>query len=331
MKGAAWLLIALLAAVLVPLLLGDSETVQRLRGFPPGLLLCMFGMVLLGWVLNALRMRLLLGNDVGDISPLKSLGVVMATEFAICATPGGSGGPLAMMALLSRNGVRPAKSSAVFATDQLSDLLFFLCALLGVLFYALFHRLSQRLESMLGVSAALILGGLCLCLGLGRYYRPIIRFNGYVLKRLGSKAFTRRRWARKLLHFRNALVDTLKMPRQKLLKVFLLTCLHWALRYSVLYLALHGLGAEVQWAWSFLVQILSLSAGQLSLLPGGAGAAELTSAALLAPMVGSSTAAAAIVIWRLVTYYFYLIVGGPVFLLLVGRPLLNKLMRFKEA
>jgi len=200
-----------------------------------------------------------------------------------------------------------------------------------VLFYALFHTLSQRLELMLGVSAALILGGLCLCVSLARYHRPIIRLNGQALKQIGTHAVTQRRWARKLLHFRNALVDTLHMPLQKLMIVFLLTCLHWALRYSVLYLALSGMGADVRWAWSFLIQILSLSAGQLSLLPGGAGAAELTSAALLAPMVGSSSAAAAIVIWRLVTYYFYLIVGGPVFLLLIGRPLLNKLMHFKQA
>jgi uncharacterized protein (TIRG00374 family) len=242
MKRTALLFVALLAAILIPLLVGGRETVQRLRDFPLGLLAGMFSMILLCWVLNTLRLRLLLGDAAGDISLFKSLGVVISTEFAICATPGGSGGPLTLMALLSRNGIRPAKSSAVFATDQLSDLLFFLCALLGVLFYALFHTLSHRLESMLGVSAALILGGLCLCVSVGRYHRPIIRLNGHALKHIGTHAMTRRRWARKLLHFRNALIDTLHMPRQKLTFVFLLTCLHWALRYSVLYLALSGLG-----------------------------------------------------------------------------------------
>ncbi|MDB6145668.1 MAG: hypothetical protein JWP80_4712 [Pseudomonas sp.] len=331
MKRAAWLLAALLAAVLIPLALGGSEMFQRLRSFPLELLLALLGMILLCWGSNALRLRLLLGDSLGEIGALKSLGIVMATEFAICATPGGSGGPLTLMALLSRNGVRPAKGSAVFATDQLSDLLFFLCALIGILFYALFHRLSQKLEWMLTSSALLMLGVLCLCLGFARYHRQLITLNGYLLKRLKIQASTRRRWARKLLHFRDALVDTLKMPRKKMAQVFLLTCLHWGLRYSVLYLALRGLGADIQWAWTFLIQMLSLSAGQLSLLPGGAGAAELTSAALLAPMVGKSTAAAAILIWRVVTYYFYLIAGGPVFLLLVGRPLLNKLMRLKQA
>ncbi|MGV8861711.1 MAG: lysylphosphatidylglycerol synthase transmembrane domain-containing protein [Pseudomonas sp.] len=331
MKRLAWLLAGLLTALLIPLVLGGSEMFLLLSSFPLDLLLGMLGMIVACWGLNALRLRLLLGDSVGGLSPLKSLGVVMATEFAICATPGGSGGPLTLMTVLSRNGVRPAKSSAVFATDQLSDLLFFLCALLGILLYALFHELSQKLEWMLSLSAILMLGGLCLAIGFARYHRQIIKLNGGLLKRFNTTATTRRHWARKLLHFRDAFVDTLKMPRQKLAQVFMLTCLHWGLRYSVLYLALRGLGVDIQWAWSFLIQMLSLSAGQLSLLPGGAGAAELTSAALLAPIVGKSTAAAAILIWRAVTYYFYLIAGGPVFLLLVGRPLLNKLMRLKHA
>lgn len=331
MKRILWLAGGLLVAIVIPFVLGGGEMFQRLGSFPFTLLLTMFAMVLVCWGLNTMRLRILLGESCGAVSVSRSLGVVMAAEFAYCATPGGSGGPLTLMAVLSRNGVGPAKSSAVFATDQLSDLVFFLLALVGIMFYALFHKLSERMEWMLIVSACLVMGGLCLCAGFARYHRQVIRFNGRLLRRLKTKAASRRRWARKLLHFRDALADTLKMPRKRLAGVFILTSMHWGLRYSVLYLALRGLGVDVEWAWSFLIQMLSLSAGQFSLLPGGAGAAELTSAALLAPIVGKSTAAAAILIWRAVSYYFYLVVGGPIFLLMVGRPLLNKLMRLREA
>jgi uncharacterized protein (TIRG00374 family) len=331
MSRVIWLVVALLLAVLVPQLLGGSDMWRRVQLFPLALLLTMLGMIVLCWVLNSFRLRLLLGEQRGQLGRLKSLGVVMSTEFAMCATPGGSGGPLTLMALLARNGVRPAHGSAVFAMDQLSDLLFFLCALVGILFYALFQNLSQRLEWMLTLSTLSMFGGLCSCLILARYHRWLIRLSARVLKRLNVRAYTRRRWARKLLLFLAAFTATLKLPWQTLARVFALTCLHWALRYSVLYLALRGLGVDLQWAWSFLIQMLSLSAGQFSLLPGGAGAAELTSAALLAPMVGKSTAAAAILIWRAVTYYFYLLAGGPVFLLMVGRPLLSKLMKLKQA
>jgi uncharacterized protein (TIRG00374 family) len=325
------LVIALLAAVLIPALLGGGETWSRLQRFPLEWLLIMFGMILLCWVLNTLRLRLLLGDQRDKVSRLKSLGVVMSAEFAYCATPGGSGGPLTIMALLARHGVRPARGSAVFAMDQLSDLLFFLCALSAILIYALFQHLSQRLEWMLTVSAISLFGGLFSCVLMARCHRSLIRLSGRLLARFNVKEATRLRGARQLLHFLAAFTDTLKLPFQTLITVFALTCLHWVLRYSVLYLALRGLGVDLQWAWCFLIQMLSLSAGQFSLLPGGAGAAELTSAALLAPMVGKSTAAAAILIWRTVTYYFYLVVGGPVFLLMLGRPLLKKLMKFKQA
>jgi uncharacterized protein (TIRG00374 family) len=325
------LIVALLVAVLIPALLGGGETWSRLAHFPLAWLLVMFGMILLCWLINTLRLRLLLGDQRTRVSPVRSLGVVMAAEFAYCATPGGSGGPLTIMALLARNGVRPARGSAVFAMDQLSDLLFFLCALCGISIYALFQHLGQRMEWLLTVSAVSMFGGLVGCALVARYHRLLIRLSGRLLVRLNIKPATRLRWARKLLHFLAAFTETLKLPFQTLVTVFALTCLHWTLRYSVLYLALRGLGADMQWAWSFLVQMLSLSAGQFSLLPGGAGAAELTSAALLAPMVGKSTAAAAILIWRAVTYYFYLVVGGPVFLLMLGRPLLKKLMNLKQA
>lgn len=325
-----WLLCgALLTATLVPLLLGGSELFQRLLAFPSGLLLLMFGMILLCWNLNALRLRLLLGEH--PIHHRQALGVVVATEFAICATPGGAGGPLTMMALLMRRGVRAAQGTAIYTVDQLSDLLVFACALLGILAYALSHAFSAHVGWLLGSSAAM-LGGALLGLGLlGRYHHAVLRFLGGLAGRLGMSPRRRVRWTRRVLVFRNALRTSLHRPPRVLLGVFALSAAHWLLRYSVLYLALVGLDHALPWAWTFLVQMLALTAGQLSLLPGGAGSAELASAALLTPMVGKSTAAAAILIWRAVTYYFYLIAGAPVFLHLAGRPLLERLVRYRQS
>lgn len=323
-----WLLGALLVAGLVPLLLGGTGLLERLLSFPPGLLLAMLGMIALGWYLNAVRLRLLVGRQ--QLGQRRALGIVIATEFAICATPGGAGGPLTMMALLSRQGVAPAKGTATYAVEQLTDLLFFACALVGVLLYAITHSINAYIASLLGFSAALLLGVIVLLALLGRFHRQVFLLNGWLIGKLGMKASRKRHWARKVLSFRNALLECFRLPRAILLTVFLLTSLHWLLRYSVLYLTLQGLGSQLAWAWTFIVQLLALTAGQLSLLPGGAGGAELASAALLAPLVGKSTAAAAILIWRFVTYYFYLIVGAPLFLHLAGRPLFDRLVRARK-
>lgn len=327
MNRLGWLGLALLVAVSVPALLGGGDLLPRLQAFAPGLMAILLGMILLCWMINALRLRLLLGQQGARLGRVRSLGVIMATEFAICTTPGGSGGPLTLMALLARERIGPARSGAVFAMDQLNDLVFFFCAMLAIAGYALFHSLGHTQESMLLGSALLLCSALAGVVTLLRYRHTVMRLNGRLLYRLGMSYRRRRRWARKLLRFVHALADTWRLPKRTLALVFTLTCAHWSLRYSVLYLVLRGLGVELSWIPSFLVQILSLSAGQFSLLPGGAGAAELTSASLLAPLVGSSTAAAAILIWRAVTYYFYLIAGGPVFVCLLARPLLERWRR----
>lgn len=330
MSRGLWLLLGGLAgAALVPLVLGGDDLFGRLGAFPPGLLLLMLGMILIGWTLNAWRLRLLLGTH--PLGAGRALGAVMATEFAICATPAGAGGPLTLMALLRREGVSPARGTAIFAVEQLCDLLFFVCALLGVLGYGLTHALDSRMAQLLAASTALIGIALVLLGLLGRFHRQVLRLNGRLVQRLGVSAHRQRRWARALIDFRNALRAAFRLPTAVLSGVFAITVVHWLLRYSVLYLALRGLGSELAWAWTFLVQMVALSAGQLSLLPGGAGSAELASAALLTPLVGASVSAAAIVIWRFVTYHFYLLAGAPVFLALAGRPFLARLVQGRQS
>ena len=323
-----WILAAALTgAVLIPLLLGGSGLFVRLRSFPLDLLALMLGMIVLGWYLNAQRLRLLVGRRT--LAQRRAIGIVMATEFAICATPGGAGGPLTLMALLMRHGVPPSKGTATYAVEQLSDLLFFICALVGVLIFALTHAMNAYIASLLGITTALLIGVVVVLALLGRFHRQVFLLNGWLVGRLGVKQRRKRRWARKMIRFRNALLDCFRLPRRVLLGVFALTTLHWLLRYSVLYLTLRGLGSELAWAWTFIVQLLALTAGQFSLLPGGAGSADLASAALLTPLVGKSTTAAAILIWRFVTYYFYLIVGAPVFVHLAGRTLF-RLLRTRQ-
>jgi uncharacterized protein (TIRG00374 family) len=106
----------------------------------------------------------------------------------------------------------------------------------------------------------------------------------------------------------------------RLAAIFLLCSAHWLLRYSVLYIAVKAVGGEISWSYAFVVQMLSLTAGQATLLPGGSGGAEASSGLLLAPQIEPTTAAAAILLWRFATFYWYLIAGAPVFVTLAGGP-----------
>ncbi|ANF58447.1 lysylphosphatidylglycerol synthase transmembrane domain-containing protein [Halotalea alkalilenta] len=328
MHRTVWLLLAGLVLVIsIPLLLGGGELWRQLADFPPLLLALMIAMIFACWFLNAAKLRVLLAGRSGHLTHRQAMGVVMATEFAICATPGGAGGPLTLIALMKQRGMRPAQTTAVYAVDQMIDLLFFFTSMAALLIYIAIRAIDVRLGWMLGMPMILMATGLALILLLGRYHARAIRAVAGLLRRLRIRHDRRQRLMRRLLIFRNALAETLKMPRHLLLAAFFFGVLHWIVRYSVLYFALYGLGRHLDWGWTFLVQMLSMAAGQLTLLPGGAGGAELSSLAMLTPIVGQHAAAAAILIWRAVTYYFYLIAGAPVFLYLAGRPLMRKVFK----
>ncbi|WP_242495140.1 lysylphosphatidylglycerol synthase domain-containing protein [Salinicola tamaricis] len=200
----------------------------------------------------------------------------MATEFAICATPGGTGGPLTLLGLLARRGVRPAQSSAIFAVDQLTDLLFFLSGLVGVAAYVLIEAVDLQLGWLVGLPTTLLVSALAILWLTLSHYNRVMQVTGRWLEKLNVTPLALRPGAASA-HFRNSLVETLRLPRWLLFAIFLLCCAHWLVRYSVLFLVVQGLGQHIDWAWTFLVQMVSMAAGQLSFLPGGAGGAELTS------------------------------------------------------
>ncbi len=305
-------------ALVVPWLMGGENIVGALAEFPIDMLGLMLVMVVTCWNLNALRLRLLLDGRAGRLGQGEALAIELAAKFALCATPGGSGGAVTLLALLARRGFSPSRGSAIFLVDQGCDMLFFL-AMLGVLAsISLGGNVAWPHQGLLAI-AMLSLVGLMLLIGLSilRLPRLLRQRPNRWLRRLSPR---RRRWlARRLLGCRLALIATLCLPPTRLVTILGLCAAHWLLRYSLLYLAVLGVGGQAGWAWTFLTQMLAMAASQVSILPGGAGAAELGVGALLMPLMPATQAAAAVVVWRLVTYHLYLLAGAPAFTLLMGR------------
>ena len=320
------LIIGLIAIVAIPVIWGGSGMLSLIHQFPLHLLGVMISMIFICWYLNASKLRVLLAGRSGHLTHLQSMGVIMAVEFGICATPGGAGGYLTLIAIMKQRGLRAAETTAIFAVDQMIDMVFFFVSMLLVGLYVIITSIELPSMRVLSVPLALMATALSALIYAGRHHGLMMRHIAGFLKLCRLSSSRLRSWMRRLLVFRNALRTTLKMPRRQLLKAFAYGVLHWLVRYTVLYIALYGLGHRVDWGYTFLVQMVSMAAGQVTLLPGGAGGAEFTSMFMLDPVVGHNTAAAAILIWRLVTYHFYLIAGIPAFLLLAGRPLLYTLL-----
>lgn len=309
----------------IPLLYGGVDLLPLLMQVSPATLALLLGIIFIAWNLNAGRVRLLTGGAGLRLSQPRALAILMATEFAICATPAGSGGPLTYTWLLKREGLNGAEGFALYAADQLMDMLFFLCAVSVVLLHWLLVPQDLQLGWQLGLLTLLLSLAISLVWVSIDHYRVVFLMAGRLLRRLKVNSRWRRRIARHALTFRASLRTVRGYPKQRLLAVFTLCTGHWLLRYSVLYLAVSAVGGEISWSYAFLVQMISLTAGQATLLPGGSGGAEASSSLLLAPHLDPATAAAAILLWRFVTYYWYLIAGGPVFAAIAGRPLWEKL------
>jgi len=110
-----WILfpLAILAGLLIPLSYGGWEGLNRLRELPPGVMIGALSMVVLGWNFNAGRLRLVLGGIGVRMGQGKALATVMSSEFAMSATPAGTGGALTYIFLLHRHGVPTAGGSTL--------------------------------------------------------------------------------------------------------------------------------------------------------------------------------------------------------------------------
>ena len=318
-----FLLIALALAVgaAIPVFIGGRALLPELRSLPTQVWLIALGSVAVGWLINATRLRLVLGGLGQRLSLPRAVAKVMAVEFATNATPAGSGGALAYVYLIGQRGLSSSHAAAMYALDQVLDLTFFLAALLVIAPLLLAAPREVHLGWQIGTLLTLLLGGCVLLWLTVRDYRRVLLWAGRMLHHLRISVARRRQLARWILRFRHGLGLLLGLARWRLGLVYLLCVCHWLIRYSILFWIVRGLGRHVPWTYLFLTQMLSFGAGQATLLPGGSGGVELGFSALLAPWLPAATLAAGLIAWRCATYYWLLLAGAGPFVLLIGRRL----------
>ncbi|MBW1645414.1 MAG: flippase-like domain-containing protein [Deltaproteobacteria bacterium] len=327
MKRRFWLLalFGLAVGLGIPLLLGGRELAAVFHGLSWHLPAFLTLMIFIAWQFNVARVKLLLGGLGKKAGYLRLLPVVMATEFAYCATPGGAGGHLTYAYLLERFGITMPQGLALCATDQVMDILFFLSATGGILLYTLLAPTDLHPAWQLLGFGLLLLAVLAAIWVAILYFRPFLAGCNRLLRRLPVSAARRRRLLRALIDFYRGLQLVRRFSPLRLLGVYLGSFGYWLLRYSVLYVVVRGLGGRLSWSYCFLVQMLAHTVGQATMIPGGSGGAEASSGLLLAPVLGGGQTAAAILLWRFATFYLYLLAGGPAFALLAGARLWRQL------
>lgn len=314
MKMRALLIVgSILAGLAVAYGFGGPAAFARIAQLPAWPFAAGLAMIALGWLVNAERLRLLVGGLGPRLTRREAIPLVMATEFSYAATPAGAGGPLTVIYLLTRHGLPAARAAALCTVDQLLDLVFFLSLLPLLAALLLGGYAPVQLQHQLLLLALTLAGGLGLAALALWKYRRVLLFTGRLLRVLRIRRVRRMRLARAFMRFRRGVRLILALPRRRLLAVYALCAAHWLLRYSVLFVLIKGAGAEVAWSTLVLIQMLALTAGQLSLLPGGSGTVELAFGALMSRWLDPATAVAVMLEWRFVLYYWYLLAGAPFF------------------
>ncbi len=326
MKRPWWLLAAAIPlSLLIPFAIGGWEALAELGRIPLWIIGAGVCLISLGWVAQALKLKLIMRGGGERITFLKALATVLAAEFASSATPAGTGAAITETYLLHRHGLSSAKAASIFALEQILDLFFFVTALVVLALVLLTGPEDFHLGFQIATMALLLVGGFTGLWFFARHYRPVLLWSGKLLEHFKVSARRRKTIARWVIRFRHGLAMIMGFSRWRLSAIYVLAALHWMLRYSALYLIIEALGFHVPWSYLFFIQMFSLGIGQMTLLPGGSGSVEISFSILLAPWLGASTIAATLIAWRFVTYYWYFIVGGPVFLAFAGRALWRRI------
>lgn len=312
-RGIWLVLLAVAASIGAPVLVGGTQIFERFLRLPIWVLLGAPALMLVAWMANAGRVKLLLHANGRRIGFSHAWLVAAGGDFGAALGPGGVTGIAAYVFLLARAGLDSATATALFALEKLLDQLLFAAALAAsAVTLALFGRGPHPwnlYEIGFGVSGGVFL----LLLVLVFEYRRLVSWAAWPLARLRRTKRQRWRFMRWSLQFRRGVMTVATMPRRRLVLLASCAAAYWAPRFAILPLVALGTHTPIPWGYLLAVQVLALFAGQLSLLPGGTITVEAVFAAMLLPWVDRGSVGLMLLVWRSSVFYFTLIAGGAAF------------------
>ncbi len=224
-------------------------------------------------------------------------GLIFTAGMVMAVTPGKVGEVLKSSLLKRLNGTPISRSAPIVLAERLTDgLAMLLLMAVGLTLYPP-ARLAFVVLVVLTVIALAVLQNRRIAMGLITWMEGRQR-----LARLARPLHTFYESSAALLSGRLLIVSTL------------ISIISWAGECAAMYFVLRGLGVEP--SWLLLVQATFIFAastlfGLVSFLPGGLGASEISSTALIVTLVGLSKgpASAATIVIRFCTLWFGVLLG----------------------
>jgi len=274
--------------------------------------------VLVSWVFNAVRLRLLLRSMGRHVTYGEGALITIAAEFAGNATPGAVGLPATYTFLLRKLQLSFGSAMGLVSVIVLADVVYY-GTLMPFAAFLLFFEGAPHTSRMVATVAVVVAGGSGILWTLVRYYRPVCRFIGRQMGRVKWLAARRYRLARMTVEYLRALRIVRGMSWSERVGLYLVTLGYWVPRYALLVVVIAVVGrTAVPFTYVFLMQGLLNLGGQLILMPGGGGGVDVAYSVFMSPYLNAQTIALTLILWRAYTYYLYLAVGAPIFLWKTG-------------
>lgn len=298
----------------------DQKTWVALQNVNLIYLLVVAGAMLLTWLLNGLKLKVLAAGVDFKLPLLAAVEIGLVGKFFSNVTPSGIGGQPLKIVALSKADISSGKASAIVVVELIFRLLFFAFSLPLVLIN-LTATVTQYVSPIILLSS---ISGFIIVLIFIIYFllyhpRYLVAAWFWLLNTtLAAKLLNKDRrysWkrgvAREVRIFYQTIWLYLKNSKLQLLAGFLLTALMWITQFTVLYFVISGFNVDTTIGYVFLLQLLVYTVVLFIPIPGGSGV-EAILASLLGQTLDASLVGIIVALWRFFTYYTYIIFGGIV-------------------
>jgi len=314
--------ISLLASLVLLKLNGGQNALRQLAKVDWRMFALGLALVMLTWVLDGVRMKVLVQALGGRLDIVKATRVSVLGAFVASVTPFDSGGEPFQVYLLTAPDFPMGQATAVVAVKTIINAL--ARVMLGMMAAAML-LLSNSSWSLSGPLRVAIVTGISIYVGIfGAFLYLLVRpdrISALVVPAMRNRVtlrFFRResietaidRLNRELVEFRQALDRFVTDYKVELAKVMLISIACWLFTALVPAVLLRGLGYRGSVLRVMAVTVIFYLAAAYAPTPGSSGAAELGFAALFSTIAPRTVLGLFVMVWRVITYYFSLAVGG---------------------
>ena len=321
-------ILSLSSLVVIFLLTHSHMTAEAFKNIQPLWLLCAIPFIVLDWIGGGYRLYLFSRVFHPTIRFKTCVKANLANYFLGAVTPSQTGGGPAQIYMLYVGGMPAVEATSASLMTFFSTTFFLIFS--GIAIYVfrgivplpgkfLGHLFNAGMIFFLAVALLMIIAVL-----IPGFYREFSRILVLIVSRIRRKDYLRAgSWAHGMLDAIDRCHRQLIHYLQKHFHVFMYGILVSAMcffsKFVVAYLVVRSLGMHPSFVEVALLQMVIILINYFFPTPGGSGAAELSSAALMSAVVSKGLIGFYVILWRFFTTYISVAVGGGVVLHELGK------------